>query len=123
MVAYQTKQFKKWNKKSKVPVEKLLAAIKSIDDGSKVVDYGEGLYKVRVAKDKGKSGGYRTVIVHKKGLRSLFVYAFEKSEKENISDNEKRYLKINAIKFLNLSENGIEEMLENGEIFKMGNEQ
>jgi hypothetical protein len=42
------------------------------------VDLGGGLYKVRIAKDKGKSGGYRTIIIHKKDFRSLLVYGFEK---------------------------------------------
>ena len=123
MTAYQTKDFKKWNKKNKIPPEKLLKAIESIDSGSGVVDYGEGLYKVRVAKDKGKSGGYRTIIIHKNGLRSLIVYGYEKKEKENISDVEKKYFKKDAIDFLSYSEDIIKNMLENGDIFKLEKKQ
>ncbi|MCL2101660.1 MAG: type II toxin-antitoxin system RelE/ParE family toxin [Fibromonadales bacterium] len=123
MAAYQTKLFKKWNKKNRIPDEKLLDAIKSIDSGSGIVNYGEGLHKVRIAKDKGKSSGYRTIIVHKKGFRSFVVYGFEKNEKANISDNEKTFLKNYGMSLLNSTEKEIEEMLENGEIFKMESSQ
>jgi len=112
MAVYQTKDFKKWNKKNKVPNDKLLDAIKSINGGSGIVNLGNGLYKVRIAKDKGKSGGYRTIIIHQKGLRSLFVHGFEKSEKENISVVELREIKSLAIDFLTCSEDYIKKLLE-----------
>lgn len=76
MAAYQTKQFKKWNKKNKIPNDKLLNAIKSIDGGSGIVDLGDGLYKVRIEKNKGKSSGYRTIIIHKKDFRSLLIHGY-----------------------------------------------
>ena len=119
IAAYQTKLFKKWNKKSKIPYGKLLVAVKSIDGGSGIVDLGGSLYKVRISKDKGKSGGYRTIIMYKKGFRSLFMYGFEKNELDNISDKElkraKQYVKI----FLNLSEDRVKNLLDSNSIYPL----
>jgi len=122
MAIYQIKKFHKWAKKNKVAKEKLIEAIESIDGGSGIVDLGGGLYKVRIAKDKGKSGGYRTVIVHRKGFRSLFLHGYEKNEKANISNAELVFFKNYAADFLNYSEEGIEKLLEMGDILKLENE-
>jgi len=54
MAIYQIKEFHKWAKKNKIAKEKLLEAIKSIDEGSGTVDLGGDLYKVRIAKNRGK---------------------------------------------------------------------
>jgi hypothetical protein len=38
---------------------------------------------------RGKRGGYRTIIAHRRGSRLVFLHGFGKSEKENISKKEK----------------------------------
>jgi len=122
MAIYQIKEFHKWAKKNKVAKEKLLDAVKNIDKGSGVVDLGGNLYKVRIAKNKGKSGGYRTIIVHRKDFRSLFLHGFGKNEKDNISNVELVFFKNYATDFLNYSEESIKKLLEKGDIFKLENE-
>jgi hypothetical protein len=122
MVIYQIKEFHKWAKKNKISKEKLIEAVKSIGDGSGTVDLGGGLYKVRIAKNKGKSSGYRTIIVHRKDFRSLFLHGFEKNEKANISSAELAFFKNYAEDFLNYPEEGIEKLMEMGDIFKLENE-
>jgi hypothetical protein len=43
-------------------------------------DLGGGVYKVRVARPgKGKSGGYRVIVLFKSGRLTFFVYGFAKS--------------------------------------------
>jgi len=121
MQIYETKRFKKWAAKNKIVDEKLLNAISEIDKGLGIVDLGGNLYKARIAKNKGKSGGYRTIIVYKKGLRSLFIYGYEKNDKSDISDVEKLFYKNYARDFLNYPKEGIEKMLKEGEIFDLEN--
>jgi hypothetical protein len=121
MKIYETKRFKKWAAKNKIADEKLLNAISEINKGLGIVDLGGDLYKARIAKNKGKSGGYRTIIVYKKGLRSLFIHGYEKNDKSDISDVEKLFYKNYARDFLNYSKESIEKMLKEGEIFDLGN--
>jgi len=64
MQIYETKKFKKWAAKNKIADEKLLNAISEIDSGLGIVNLGGDLYKARIAKNKGKSGGYRTIIIY-----------------------------------------------------------
>ena len=64
MQIYETKKFKKWAAKNKISDEKLLNAISEIDKGLGIVNLGGDLYKARIAKNKGKSGGYRTIIIY-----------------------------------------------------------
>ena len=52
-------------------------------------DLGGGLLKKRVARaGQGKRGGYRTIVVYRKGKRAVFVYGFSKSAKDNIDGVE-----------------------------------
>ena len=50
-----------------------------------------GVIKQRIARSgQGKSGGYRTVILYRKGDKALFVYGFPKNERENIEYKSRR---------------------------------
>jgi len=119
MQVYETKKFKKWAAKNKIADEKLLNAISEIDNDLGIVDLGGSLYKARIAKNKGKSGGYRTIIIYKKEFRSLFIHGFEKNKINNISNSELSIFKKNAGDFLEYSEAEIKKMLELGEILKL----
>jgi hypothetical protein len=52
-------------------------------------DLGGGLIKQRVARPgQGRSGGFRTLIAYRRGVRGVFVYGFAKSERSNIGPGE-----------------------------------
>ena len=121
MQVYETKKFKKWAAKNKIAGEKLLNVVSEIDSGLGIVNLGGDLYKARIAKNKGKSGGYRTIIIYKKGFRSLFIHGYGKNDKPDISDAEKLFYKNYARDFLNYTKEGIEKMLKEGEIFDLEN--
>jgi hypothetical protein len=54
-----------------------------------VVSAGGNLIKQRVARPGGgRSGGTRTVIAWRASQRSVFLYGFAKSERDNIDDRE-----------------------------------
>jgi hypothetical protein len=116
---FQTKSFKKWAGKEGIPVEKLLDAVDRIDKNLGIVDLGSDLYKVRIAKNKGKSGGYRTIMIYKKDFRSLFIYGFGKNQKDNITEKELNEAKKYAQDFLSYSEDYVKSLLENKSIFSL----
>jgi len=52
-------------------------------------DLGGGLVKQRVARrGERRSGGYRTLMAFRAGSRTVFVYGFAKSERDNIGPDE-----------------------------------
>ena len=62
-----------------------------------VVNLGGGVYKVRVARSgKGKSGGYRVIVFFRSEERTLFVYGFAKSDRDNIDKRELKVFKERA---------------------------
>ena len=52
-------------------------------------DLGGGVIKQRVARPgQGRSGGYRVLIAYRARTRSVFLFGFAKSERDNIDDDE-----------------------------------
>jgi len=50
---------------------------------------GGGVIKQRVARPgQGRSGGFRVLIAYRPDVRSVFLYGFAKSERDNVDDNE-----------------------------------
>jgi hypothetical protein len=96
-----------------------LEVIDRLDKKLGTVDLGSNVYKVRIAKDKGKSGGYRTILIYKKNFRCLFVYGFEKNKQDNIPKNQLEDFKKYSQIFLNFSEENLKSMLDEGFIFPL----
>ena len=63
-----------------------------------------------------KSGGYRTVIAYRSSRRSVFLYGFAKSERDNIDDRELKDLKKLARQYLGYSNSQIATALEQREL-------
>ncbi len=89
-----TKWFFKWAKKANLNNQHLLEAVKNIEKGLSVSELGTNLFKVRIKRQgKGKSSGFRTLVVFQKTERVIFVYGFSKNEKSNITKTELQYFK------------------------------
>jgi hypothetical protein len=65
---------------------------------------------------RGKSGGFRTIILFKVGGHSFFVHGFAKNEKTNITPKELKALKKLAATFLGLDADGLAKASAAGEI-------
>jgi hypothetical protein len=73
--------------------------------------------KQRVARaGGGRSGGFGTLIAYHARRRSVFLYGFAKSERDNIDDKELADLKKLAKRFLSLTEGEIETALDESEL-------
>lgn len=116
-----TKWFSKWAKKSKLSGNDLIEAIGNLEKGLSTASLGNNLFKVRVKKEhSGKSSGFRTIVVYQKNNKAIFLYGFEKNEKSNIDNSELQYFKKFGSDLLNMSEEQIEQFIEQKILFNIG---
>lgn len=95
----------------------LKKAIADAEKGMIDADLGGGVIKQRIARaGQGKSGGYRSIIIFKKGDKAFFIYGFSKSERENIERDEIAAFKQTAKELLSLSDDQICKLIEKGKL-------
>lgn len=117
MRIFKNKWFSKFAKKEGISDEKLIQAVRDVEIGNIDADYGGGVIKQRIARQKeGKSGGYRTIILFRKGDKAFFVYGFAKSVLDNLDKSEVRGFKKLAKIMLSVSDQQVENLLEAGEV-------
>lgn len=117
MTNLKTKWFEKWSKKRKITDSELVSTLSNIKSNIGSESLGSGLFKVRLArKGEGKSGGYRTFIIFKTNVFSIFVFGIAKNEKENLSKAELIMLRKMAKNISKLKADDFEE-LKNGKNF------
>jgi len=79
----------------------LCRAVSDAERGLVAADLGGGVIKKRIARPgRGKSGGFRTLIIFRAGTRAIFVHSFAKNEKDNIEKDELVALKRLAAELL-----------------------
>lgn len=83
---YKTKQFARLARKAKVNDDTLCAAIVRAEQGSVDADLGQGIIKQRIARpNEGRSGGFRSIVIYRRGRRAVFAFLFAKNDKENLT--------------------------------------
>ncbi|MGO3743275.1 type II toxin-antitoxin system RelE/ParE family toxin [Kerstersia sp.] len=118
------KDFARWQAGEKLSDTALCKAVKEMEDGLIDADLGGFLYKKRVARPGGgKSGGYRTLVSAKIGSRYVFLHGFPKSDKANITQDEKRALQFAGKVFLELSAADLSKALQSGVLVEVHCEQ
>jgi hypothetical protein len=121
LVIYKTKVFTSLTKKQNLSDDDLISACREMSSGLFDVDLGGNLYKKRLALgNKGKSGGYRTIIGAVIDDKYFFLYAFTKSARDNISTKEKQALRELAKDFLMFNQDVLNQLVESGELIKVG---
>ena len=87
------RDFARWQASEKLPDAALCKAVQEMENGLIDADLGGSLYKKRVARPGGgKSGGYRTLLSARIGSRYVFLHGFSKSDKANVTQDEKKAL-------------------------------
>jgi hypothetical protein len=72
-----------------------------------------GVLKQRIARaGQGKSGGYRSIILFRKGERAFFVYGFAKIDRDSLEPDETTAFKKSAKAFFGLSEKQLDALLK-----------
>lgn len=89
MGIYKTKEFARFARREGISDLTLLDAAGRAGRSLVDADLGGGLIKQRVARQgQGRSGGYRTLMAFRAGARTVFLYGFAKSERDNIGPDE-----------------------------------
>jgi hypothetical protein len=109
--------FDRFSRKQGIADKALLEAIKRAERGLVDADLGGGVIKQRVARPgRGKSSGFRTIILYRTAERAFFVYGFAKSDRDNIDDDEEANFKKAAEHVLGLSEVHLAELIGKGQL-------
>lgn len=120
MRIFKYRIFRQWAKKEEISDSALKKAIDDIECGLFDANLGSGLYKQRIArKGQGKRGGYRTILAFKERDRSVFMYGYAKNDRANISDKEEEVYKKLAAYYLEITDNKLDILIKNGELFEV----
>lgn len=94
MRAFKNKAFARFARKVGLDDSTLCKAVHDAQRGLIDADLGGGVIKQRIARPgKGKSGGFRALILFKPSQRAFFVYGFAKNDIDNIGPDELAALK------------------------------
>ena len=117
---FKSKRFAKYARKERISDVRLCEAVKNAEQGQIDADYGGGVIKQRIARQgEGKSGGYRSIILYRRGERAFFVYGFAKNEQANIDASDERDFKELAKVLLAASEDDLKKLVEQGEFVEV----
>ena len=120
MRVFVTKVFARFARKERLDEQRLCEAIDRAEHGSIDADLGGNVIKQRVSRPGGgRSGGTRTVIAYRAKHRSVFLYGFAKSERDNIDDRELADLKKLAKHLLSYSDTDIAVALDRSELTEL----
>ena len=117
MRVFKTKWFARFARQEGLTDDKLVAALREVEDGLNDGNLGGGLVKKRIGRaGAGKRGGYRTIVALRLDKRAFFVYGFAKSAIDNLDELElKGYQKLAAI-LLAFSDAELAKAIEAGEL-------
>jgi hypothetical protein len=86
---FKTKLFARFARRERISDGALCEAVSRVEKGLVDADLGDGVIKQRIARQgQGRSGGYRVLIAFRHKERTIFVYGFAKSDRDNIDDQE-----------------------------------
>ena len=112
MRIFKNAWFERFARKQKIQDAALRDAVHRAERGLVDADLGGGVIKQRVARPgQGRSGGYRTLILYHQAHRAFFVYGFAK----NISDEEEAAFKKAARHVLELTDEQLTMLVQNGQ--------
>lgn len=103
----------------------MLMAVDRAEKGQIDADLGGEVIKQRIARrGQGKSKGYRTIILFRRGGMAVFMYGFPKSQRANISADEEEQFKEAARHVLSLTKKQLAELIARGDFVEVkANEQ
>ena len=123
MRIFKSRWFQRFARKERITDAVLLKAVARADKGRIDADLGGEVIKQRIARPgQGKSKGYRTIILFRRGAQAFFVYGFAKSQRANINDDEEDQFKEAAKHVLALTEKQLAELLKRGDFIEAKSE-
>lgn len=116
MKVFKNAWFVRFARKEKISDTALLEAMQRAENGQIDADLGGGVIKQRIARPgKGKSKGYRSIVLFRKSERCFFVYGFPKSDLGNIRVGEAEQFKRMAKHVLALTDVQLHLLIASGQ--------
>ena len=123
MRIFANRWFARFADKQDIGDDDLREAVSRAERGLIDADLGGGVIKQRIArKGQGKSGGFRSVILFRQGERAFFVYAFAKSDRDNIDQSDLSTYKTAAAVYLNYTDDELALFLKQGTLMEISHE-
>jgi hypothetical protein len=114
---FVTKVFARFARRAEIDDRDLCAAVAAAQLGLIDADLGGEVIKQRLARrGAGKSGGYRTIILFRRGGRAFFVFGFAKSDRANLEAEELKGFRRLAKRMLGFTEQELAQALKAGAI-------
>ena len=114
MRVFKNAWFSRFARKENIGDDELRDIVNQLEAGQADADLGGDVYKQRLARPgEGKSGGYRVIVFFRSEFRTVFVYGFTKSGRDNIDRGELRAFKNDAKEQLSLTDEQLEKWLKN----------
>lgn len=120
MQTFKTKAFARFAKREGLDDAVLCEAVRRAESGLIDADLGGGVIKQRVARTGGgRSGGFRTIVLFRRGDLAFFVYGFAKSDRGNLRPDELAAFRLLADEYLGLDESGLKTAQSVGAIIEV----
>ena len=120
MRIFKSRWFQRFAGKEGIADAVLKEAVDRADKGQIDADLGGEVIKQRIARrGQGRSSGYRTIILFRRGTKAFFVYGFPKSQRANIDADELKQFKEAAKHVLALTEKQLAELLKRGDFIEV----
>jgi hypothetical protein len=120
MRVFKTKPFARFAGRERIADAALCEAVRRAEAGLIDADLGGGVIKLRLAREgQGRSGGFRSIVLFRRGARAFFVYGFAKSDRVNIRRDELRAFRLLADELLALEDRALAAAMKNGTIMEI----
>ena len=117
MRIFLTRGVVRFARRQRIADASLSEAVERAERGTIDADLGGGLIKQRVARPgQGRSGGFRMIVAYRAAGRAVFLYAFAKSERDNIGDDELEALRTIGANWLAASAELVGQAIEDGDL-------
>ncbi|MCG8508312.1 MAG: type II toxin-antitoxin system RelE/ParE family toxin [Rhodospirillales bacterium] len=117
MRVFKTKPFARFADREGISDSALADAVQRAEAGRIDADLGGGVIKQRLPrKGQGRSGGFRSLILFRRGDKAIFAYGFAKSGRDNIRRDELEAFRRLADEMLALDDRALANAMRNGTI-------
>lgn len=117
---FKTRHFQRWMRKTELTDVILCNAVSEMAAGLIDADLGSGVVKKRVGLGgRGKRGGARTLVATNKESRWIFVFGFEKNERDSIHDEELQALQDYAADWLKRTAMQLDNAVADGALLEI----
>ena len=120
MRVFKTKAFARFADHEEIADTELCDAVRRAEEGLIDADLGGGVIKQRIARQgQGKSGGFRSLVLFRRGEKAFFVHGFAKSDRDNIRRDELKAFRKLADEMLVYDDKVLAAAMKNGTIMEI----